>query len=471
MEEASVPDGVVVALPAQRVNVALVEELLWVGSVDSSDLQACAWPLLKCIFGAPGDKCGFFSLVHEEDGITLIMDARCNAAFADVAHLAPVSYAPGHWRAFEIHLGTLAWEVPGVICFLSTAMAGSGISILNHSTYDRDFLLVRESDVARATAVIREALQHGNTDVLREEIEKRRHSNSPSKSIDDDGSDGVDEEMSRELSARAEIGPRSDGAGAGTSGSAGAGAGGAAGGAAGSGGAMNPYSMFGEVLPNAPSCGALSALRRTAAAAVQRELSDLSTSPASSSSVLNDLERDRLFIKVLGARLAVVRLQVGMLQPCTSALLKRLLFSRQPLSSGVVIGEAAQNSARAVDREPDARETGRGRSSFWSYTHTECDVSLIIDQRSLADFPPGAVLGEPTCWRAVKLCGRRFEFDETGVVSAMFAPYKQGVPLLNVSTFATNVTLVEDKDLDRALSAFEDELDRLVEESYDDDGT
>ena len=30
---------------------------------------------------------------------------------------------------------------------------------------------------------------------------------------------------------------------------------------------------------------------------------------------------------------------------------------------------------------------------------------------------------------------------------------------------------VEDKDLDRALSAFEDELDRLVEESYDDDGT
>ena len=48
-------------------------------------------------------------------------------------------------------------------------------------------------------------------------------------------------------------------------------------------------------------------------------------------------------------------------------------------------------------------------------------VSLIIDQASLADFPSGAVLGSTTCWRAVKLCGRRFEFDETGVVSAMFA--------------------------------------------------
>ena len=129
-------------------------------------------------------------------------------------------------------------------------------------------------------------------------------------------------------------------------------------------------------------------------------------------------------------------------------------FCRQEVSSsGVVIGEAAQNSARAVDREPDARETGRGRSSFWSYTHTECDVSLIIDQRELAEFPPGAVLGEPTCWRAVKLCGRRFEFDETGVVSAMFAPHKERVPMLNVSTFSNNLTLVEDENLDRQTSS------------------
>lgn len=40
-------------------------------------------------------------------------------------------------------------------------------------------------------------------------------------------------------------------------------------------------------------------------------------------------------------------------------------------------------------------------------------------------------------------------------MSAMFAPYEDGVPLLNISTFSTNVTLVEDSDIDRALSAFE----------------
>ena len=37
----------------------------------------------------------------------------------------------------------------------------------------------------------------------------------------------------------------------------------------------------------------------------------------------------------------------------------------------------------------------------------------------------------------------------------MFAPYEDGVPLLNISTFSTNVTLVEESDLERALSAFE----------------
>ena len=76
-------------------------------------------------------------------------------------------------------------------------------------------------------------------------------------------------------------------------------------------------------------------------------------------------------------------------------------------------------------------------------------------QTCVHDFPPGAVLGSPAPWRAMKLTGRKIGFDETGVVSSMFAPYRERVPLLNLSTFATNVTLVEERDLDAALSAFE----------------
>ena len=54
-----------------------------------------------------------------------------------------------------------------------------------------------------------------------------------------------------------------------------------------------------------------------------------------------------------------------------------------------------------------------------------------------------------------RLCGKSFAFDETGVVSAMFAPYEEGMPLLNFSTFSTNVSLVEESDLERAIDSFD----------------
>ena len=83
------------------------------------------------------------------------------------------------------------------------------------------------------------------------------------------------------------------------------------------------------------------------------------------------------------------------------------------------------------------------------YTRTEEEISLILDEDALDDFPPDAIVGSPSVWRAFKLCGRLFSFDETGVVSAMYAPYERGVSLLNISTFVTNITLVEESAMDR----------------------
>ena len=111
-------------------------------------------------------------------------------------------------------------------------------------------------------------------------------------------------------------------------------------------------------------------------------------------------------------RLAVVRLQTSMLQSSTHALVQRLLFT--PARKGV--------------------------HCFWSYTHTDDEVSLIIDEESLSRFPEEALIGSSSRWRPLRLCGKSFAFDETGVVSAMFAPYEDGMALLNFSTFSTNVT-------------------------------
>ena len=141
------PGGDIVS--TAHFNVSLLEESLWVGSVAPEDLQSCAWPLLKAMLGTSrDDEGGFFNFTQEEDGLTLLMDERSHDAFDEASRVAHVTYAPHCWRAFEIHLGTLAWEVPGVVCFLSTVMAESKISILNLSTSDRDFLLVRGNALA-----------------------------------------------------------------------------------------------------------------------------------------------------------------------------------------------------------------------------------------------------------------------------------------------------------------------------------
>ena len=388
-------------------NVTLLEERLWVGSVGRDGLQSCAWPLLKAMLGSSRDgTVGFFNFTQEEDGLTLLMDERCHAAFEEAAHVAHVTYAPNRWRAFEVYLGSLAWEVPGVVCFLSTLMAESKISILNLSTSDRDFLLVRECDVAVAIDVIKERLR---SDVA-----------------------GLKEAMEQQSILR---GSRSGCA--------------AAAGAAESGGAMQLPAAWtegegssSEAAASGGCCGAppLSAASRPlrtsfeslslspaapcSAAPNGHAASDASGASASARSCRPPPSGPEMFIKVLPAQLVVVRLQWKYLQPSTHALVKRLLFARND-------------------------------SSLWSFTRTEEEISLILDQEALVDFPPEAIVGSPTVWRAFKLCGRPFSFDETGVVSAMYAPYEHGVPLLNISTFATNITLVEESEMERALDTFE----------------
>lgn len=113
-------------LTRDDINVTLVDEALWVGSISAAEVPASAWPLLKCMFSETSrrdgdDRPGFFSLTQEEDGLTLIMDDRCQRVFAEAAEagVANVTYAPHRWRAFEVHLGQLVFEVPRRHCWLS----------------------------------------------------------------------------------------------------------------------------------------------------------------------------------------------------------------------------------------------------------------------------------------------------------------------------------------------------------------
>lgn len=147
-------------LATDELTITLMRSPLHVGRVAPGALQSCAWPLLKAMFGSAGAEVvdedfvprGFFSFTQEEAELTIVMDDRCRGAFDEAVAVASVEYAPHRWCAFELHLGSLAWEVPGLVCHLATLMAESDISILNLSSHDRDFLLVRESDGASAEA-------------------------------------------------------------------------------------------------------------------------------------------------------------------------------------------------------------------------------------------------------------------------------------------------------------------------------
>ncbi len=50
--------------------------------------------------------------------------------------------------------GTLDFSITGVLSGLTTSLAAGGVSVFAISTYDTDYLLVREKDLERATAVL-----------------------------------------------------------------------------------------------------------------------------------------------------------------------------------------------------------------------------------------------------------------------------------------------------------------------------
>jgi hypothetical protein len=60
------------------------------------------------------------------------------------------------WRAFKVR-GRLDFELVGVLAGLATALADAGVSIFALSTYDTDYVLVRQPDLERAVEALTDA--------------------------------------------------------------------------------------------------------------------------------------------------------------------------------------------------------------------------------------------------------------------------------------------------------------------------
>jgi hypothetical protein len=74
---------------------------------------------------------------------------------ADAA-VPPDVRAERGWCAFVV-TGTLDVTLVGVLAGLSTALAHAGVSLFAISTFETDWLLVRQADAERATSALRDA--------------------------------------------------------------------------------------------------------------------------------------------------------------------------------------------------------------------------------------------------------------------------------------------------------------------------
>jgi len=96
---------------------------------------------------APPAEGGLWSVTRTRDELSLVL---------------PLAEAPKEgriepgWRALQV-AGPLDFSLTGILAALAAPLAEAGISLFAISTFDTDYVLVREVDLERAQAVLRAA--------------------------------------------------------------------------------------------------------------------------------------------------------------------------------------------------------------------------------------------------------------------------------------------------------------------------
>ena len=60
------------------------------------------------------------------------------------------------WRCLRV-AGSMPFTLVGVLASLTTPVANAGVGVFAFSTFDTDYLLVKESDLLKAVAALRSA--------------------------------------------------------------------------------------------------------------------------------------------------------------------------------------------------------------------------------------------------------------------------------------------------------------------------
>jgi uncharacterized protein len=126
-----------IAVPiTHQLNLTILPETFAVCRLDK-DAPAPAWE-------SPG---GFFSITRTGDELSIVC-SQC---------LVPdgVQCEKG-WRCLRV-AGTIDFSMIGVVASLATLLSEAGVSVFVVSTFDTDYLLVKEGELERASATLRAA--------------------------------------------------------------------------------------------------------------------------------------------------------------------------------------------------------------------------------------------------------------------------------------------------------------------------
>jgi hypothetical protein len=83
---------------------------------------------------------GFYSLTRTEAELTLVCPET---------HLAPGTISETGWRCFKVQ-GLLDFSEIGIILSLTRPLAENGVAVFVMSTFDTDYFMVKEKDLAKA---------------------------------------------------------------------------------------------------------------------------------------------------------------------------------------------------------------------------------------------------------------------------------------------------------------------------------
>ena len=120
-------------------------------SVLPGEFAVCRLPASAAI-PAWATRSPLFCVMRTADELSIV----CAAGDVPVEAAAAGAQAAAGWRALKLH-GPFPFEETGVLAAILAPLAAAGVSIFALSTYDTDYVLVREPQLASAAAALRSA--------------------------------------------------------------------------------------------------------------------------------------------------------------------------------------------------------------------------------------------------------------------------------------------------------------------------